>query len=132
MLNSSASVSSVAVADDSTLMALGFANAHIRICSLVSTKLKKLKPAEILQDIDPDADDVSHRMIDDNGAESAKNLFGHTGAVYGLSFSTDKSGLLSCSEDGTIRLWSLQMWTCLVVFKGHVLPVWQVINTESG
>ena len=44
-------------------------------------------------------------------------LHGHNGPIYGLAFSPDRSLLLSCSEDGTIRLWSLQTWTCLVNYK---------------
>jgi WD40 repeat protein len=44
-------------------------------------------------------------------------LLGHSGPVYGLSFSPDRTMMLSCSEDGTIRLWSLQTWTCLVIYK---------------
>ena len=44
-------------------------------------------------------------------------MHGHNGPIYGLSFSPDRSLLLSCSEDGTIRLWSLQTWTCLVNYK---------------
>ena len=50
-------------------------------------------------------------------------LHGHNGPIYGLSFSPDRSLLLSCSEDGTIRLWSLQTWTCLVNYK-----VWYIIH----
>jgi transcription initiation factor TFIID subunit 5 len=34
--------------------------------------------------------------------------------------------LLSASSDGTIRLWSLETWTCLVVYRGHDGPVWNV------
>ncbi len=33
---------------------------------------------------------------------------------------------MSSSSDKTIRLWSLETWTCLVVYKGHEGPVWQV------
>ena len=67
-------------------------------------------------------------MMDDSSAEQSKMLLGHSGPVYGLSFSPDRTMLLSCSEDGTIRLWSLQTWTCLVVYKvifffHHVLTV---------
>lgn len=54
----------------------------------------------------------------------SKMLLGHSGPVYGLSFSPDRTMMLSCSEDGTIRLWSLQTWTCLVIYK--VL----IINTQ--
>lgn len=34
--------------------------------------------------------------------------------------------LLSASADKTIRLWSLETFTCLCVFKGHDGPVWNV------
>jgi transcription initiation factor TFIID subunit 5 len=64
---------------------------------------------------------VLHRMLDENSAEQSKMLLGHSGPVYGLSFSPDRTMLLSCSEDGTIRLWSLQTWTCLVVYKVKLL-----------
>ena len=91
-----------------------------------------LKSAEELTEIDNDADDVLHRILDDSTADASKALLGHTTAVFGLSFSPDKASIVSCSEDGTIRLWSLQTWTCLVVYKGHVLPVWQVTCTPRG
>lgn len=40
--------------------------------------------------------------------------------------------LLSSSEDGTIRLWSLQTFTCLVGYKGHNYPVWDVSFSPHG
>ena len=61
--------------------------------------------------------------------------------MYSVSFSPSIAGpensdadtvstaprlLLSSSSDGTIRLWSLETWACLVVFKGHDGPVWNV------
>ena len=69
---------------------------------------------------------------------SSRRLIGHSGPVYGVSFSpavTQPEGegpstgaryLLSCSLDKTVRLWSLETWTCLVVYKGHDSPVWDV------
>jgi len=48
------------------------------------------------------SDDVLVRMMDDKST-STKTLSGHSGAVYKLSFSPDRSLLLSCSEDGTSR-----------------------------
>lgn len=71
-------------------------------------------------------------MMDERSGEISRSLFGHSGPVYSVSFSPDRTLLLSCSEDSTIRLWSLQIWTCLVVYKGHMLPVWDVKFSPLG
>ena len=36
----------------------------------------------------------------------ADTLVAHTDAVWGLSIHSSKMQLLSCSSDGTVRLWS--------------------------
>ena len=69
-------------------------------------------------------EDVSARMMDERSTTDSKQLFGHSGPVYNTSFSPDRSYMLSCSEDGTVRLWSLLTWSNLVCFKGHIFPVW--------
>ena len=46
-------------------------------------------------------DDVLVRMMDDRTSETARNLYGHSGPVYSLSFSPDRNLLLSSSEDTT-------------------------------
>ena len=30
------------------------------------------------------------------------------------------------------RLWSLQTWTCLVCYKGHMFPAWDCTFSPSG
>ena len=72
---------------------------------------------------------------------ASRRLIGHSGCVYAVSFSPSASAtgasnsagssttskhLLSCSADKTVRLWSLESWTCLVVYKGHDDIVWDV------
>ncbi len=131
VMNAGVSISAVEASDDSSLLAVGLTNAHIKVWSLQSHKLKGLRSSEVLQELDVDADDVLHRMMEDTGT-TARNLHGHGGPVYGLSFSPDRTLLLSGSEDGTIRLWSLQTWTCLVCYRGHVLPVWAVQFSHQG
>ena len=79
-----------------------------------------------------EADDVLHRMMDDSTGEQSKSLVGHSGPVYGLSINPDRSLILSCSEDGTVRLWSLLTWTCLVCYKGHMFPVWDCTFAPNG
>lgn len=70
--------------------------------------------------------------------EISKRLIGHSGSVYAVSFSpsiarTDPAPpslkpkyLLSSSADKTIRLWHIQTWSCLAIYKGHMREVWDV------
>ena len=132
LMNVSCQVNVVGVSEDSSMLAAGLSDSKVRVWSLLNHKLKKLKPAELLNDINREAEDVLHRIMDDSTAETSKELIGHSGPVYGVSFSPDKSMLLSGSEDGSVRLWSLQTWTCLVVYKGHVYPVWDVQFSPQG
>lgn len=48
-------------------------------------------------------DDVLVRMMDERTSETAKNLYGHSGPIYSLSFSPDRNLLLSSSEDTTSK-----------------------------
>ena len=75
---------------------------------------------------------------------ASRRLIGHSGAVYAVSFSpaaargesaeiaTSSKYLLSSSADTTIRLWSTDTWTCLVVYKGHDHAVWDVTWAQHG
>lgn len=125
-------VTCVEFCEDSSLLAVGFSDSILKVWSLVPQKLRAMKPAEQLADIDKEAEDVLVRMMDDKTGETMKVLYGHCGPVYAASFSHDRTLLLSSSEDATIRLWSLQTWTCLVVYKGHIYPVWDVRFSPHG
>ena len=131
-MNVSARVTSIQISDDSSMLAAGFSDSIVKVWTLLPHKLRNLKSAEALKEINRDSDDVLHRMMDENSGEVWKSLVGHNGPVYGLSFSPNKDLLLSCSEDGVIRVWSLQTWTCLVCYKGHVFPVWNVIFSPQA
>ncbi|XP_046457923.1 transcription initiation factor TFIID subunit 5-like [Daphnia pulex] len=132
MLNCAETVTCVEFCEDSSLLAVGFSDSILKVWSLVPQKLRAMKPAEQLADIDKEAEDVLVRMMDDKTGETMKVLHGHCGPVYAASFSHDRTLLLSSSEDATIRLWSLQTWTCLVVYKGHIYPVWDVRFSPHG
>ena len=54
------------------------------------------------------------------------SLSGHSGAVYSLSWSCNQRYLLSSSADCSIRLWSLELGSNLVSYRGHSHPVWAV------
>lgn len=85
------------------MLAVGFSNSTIKVWSIVPLKLRAMKSAELLADIDKEAEDVLVRMMDDKSAETSKMLFGHHGPVYSMSFSPDRNLLLSSSEDTTSK-----------------------------
>jgi len=110
--------------DDEMLVAAGTEESYIRVWNLHGDALPSVVSGG--QDQQPPS--------------SSRRLIGHSGAVYSVSFapaiatpddlgpvpSTGPRLLLSSSADSTIRMWSLEAWTCLVVFKGHQGPVWNV------
>ncbi|KAK4509082.1 mitochondrial FAD carrier protein flx1 [Mucor velutinosus] len=121
--NTHDSLNCVTTTQDATLIAGGFSESFIKIWSLKGEKLKSLRntinPAHV-----NDYNDLN-RQKERHGSEY-KKLVGHSGPVYGLSFSRDNKYLVSCSGDKTARLWSTQTFSNLVVYKGHNSPVWDV------
>ena len=109
---------------DQKLVAAGFSESYIRIWTLDGSALGPPGP---------------------NGQQqNSQRLIGHSGPVYSVSFApssfnpadnnsmegstadTSALWLLSSSADGNIRLWSLPVFQCVVVYKGHVGPCWSV------
>ncbi|KAJ3372625.1 Transcription initiation factor TFIID subunit 5 [Allomyces arbusculus] len=118
---------------DATLIAAGFSDSAIRIHSLTKDPLRAVIPRPGLT-----PDDMHHlgpadidAMREPEGTPS-KLLRGHSGAVFGTSFSPDKRYLVSCSEDQTVRLWSLETFANLVCYRGHSYPVWDVEFGPEG
>uniref|UniRef100_A0A8C8MLV0 TFIID subunit TAF5 NTD2 domain-containing protein n=1 Tax=Oncorhynchus tshawytscha TaxID=74940 RepID=A0A8C8MLV0_ONCTS len=131
-LNAYQGLTAVDFTDDSSLIAGGFADSTVRVWSVTPKKLRRVKSAADLSNIDKESDDVLERIMDEKTASESKILYGHSGPVYGISFSPDRNYLLSSSEDGTVRLWSLQTFTCLVGYKGHNYPVWDTQFSPYG
>jgi len=127
-MNSFHALTSLDICEDASMLAAGFSDSLLRVWSLNTgtSKLRNIKQPEDLNIIDKETDDVLENIMDDNSASDSKQLLGHSGPVYSASFSPDKSHLISSSEDGTVRLWSLYTWTNLVSYKGHMFPVWAV------
>mmetsp|Transcript_8326 Transcript_8326/g.25027 ORF Transcript_8326/g.25027 Transcript_8326/m.25027 type:complete len:687 (-) Transcript_8326:148-2208(-) len=61
-----------------------------------------------------------------SGQQNGTKLVGHSGPVFSVDLSLCGRYLLSGSEDGTVRLWSVQLKTDLVAYRGHNHPVWSV------
>lgn len=109
--------------DDSTIVAGGFQDSFVKLWSIDGSPLKSVLK-----------NDPLNKSQEDDGLPMAntRRLVGHSGSVYGLSFSPDNHYLLSSSEDSTVRLWSMDTFTGLVSYKGHNSPVWDVEFSPLG
>lgn len=125
--NTLGSISSMDFSEDGQLVAAGTTDSYIRIWSLDGKALPSMNAHE------------KHSKF------NSRKLVGHAGPVYDVSFSDSASGparrlfgdeghgnpaintraklLLSSSADGQIRLWSLESWSCLCIYKSHDGPV---------
>ncbi|KAM5206396.1 TAF5-like RNA polymerase II p300/CBP-associated factor-associated factor 65 kDa subunit 5L isoform 2-T3 [Hipposideros larvatus] len=115
------------ISPDSKLLAAGFDNSCIKLWSLRSKKLKPqahrvdVARVHLACDVLEEEDDE-----DDTAGTEMKILRGHCGPVYSTRFLADSSGLLSCSEDMSIRYWDLGSFTNTVLYQGHAYPVWDL------
>ncbi|KAI5299162.1 Transcription initiation factor TFIID subunit 5 [Ascosphaera atra] len=102
---------------DNMLVAAGTQDSYIRVWTLDGSPLRS--------------------EVDDGAPQNSRRLYGHSGPVYAVSFApsidspqgatnTSVRWLLSSSADKTIRLWSLDLWQCMVIYKGHASPVWDL------
>lgn len=114
---------------DLTLMAAGFEESYVQLWSLKGEPLRELESDFNLSAIRDRKALQKHRVP---GRATSRKLVGHSAPVYGVSFdpvggsgSTPRH-LLSCSADGTARLWSLDTYSALVAYRGHQYPVWDV------
>ena len=133
--NTTNTLTELSISEDSTLLAASFESSIVKIWSLTDQPLKEMKQYQELSQIDLEDDSASitlDSLLDNKTASDSKTMSGHRAAVYGNSFSPDKSTLLTSSADSTIRLWSLYTFSNLVVFKGHIGPVWDVKFSSHG
>ena len=70
--------------------------------------------------------------VPDGSARHLAVFRGHSGPVYGVSFSRDDHYLLSGSQDGSARLWGIVQRACLVRYAAHSSPVWSVAFAPVG
>jgi len=61
----------------------------------------------------------------------ARALRGHSGPVYDIDWLSE-GGILSCGEDGSVRMWDRDTGAALCVFRGHNYPVWCVKGDRLG
>ena len=145
MLDARRTLCAAAVAHDVSSVACGFADSAVRLYLLKDKegrKKRKEQPQAAAADSAPDGDAASGAGAAGGagGAGAAVEaaptdvlvLRGHSGPVYGVSFSRDDSYLVSCSQDGTARLWGVLTRSCLVCYHAHASPAWSVSFSPLG
>ncbi|KAI1099810.1 WD40 repeat-like protein [Jackrogersella minutella] len=124
-------VSCMDFSKDQQYVAVGTTESYIRVWSADGNALKSRLPGE-------------------TEVKNNKKLIGHSAPVYTVAFSdsissashnvhegdakpdTSSNLLLSCSADGQIRLWSLEVWSCLCIYKGHDGPISSLAWSPQG
>lgn len=114
------------VSSEGRLAATGDHKSQVRVWGLGETKLMpKLHPS-YFSSVQLAVDT---KLIDESLAQIEKQnwfLRGHSDTVYDLSFISDTEFLVSVSFDTTMRLWSLNDFSCTAVYRGHSSPIWGV------
>lgn len=131
--NSLGAYTCIDFSQDQMLVATGTEDSYIRVWSLdgkpLSTKLPSEKDLKV----------------------NNRKLIGHSGRVYSVHFSNAVSAtsfdmwsdndarpdvgpkfLLSSAADGHVRLWSLETWSCLCIYKSHRGPVLKALWGPHG
>lgn len=115
------------------LMATGNRDSYIDVWSLTHEQLRSVRPSTELAAMDI-SDFSSLGALKESEGSSCRRLIGHSGPVYACRFMPPEGQrlLVSASQDGTARLWSLDLFTTLVVFRGHNLPIWDIDVAPFG
>ncbi|EGG05088.1 uncharacterized protein MELLADRAFT_88159 [Melampsora larici-populina 98AG31] len=117
--------------DDVTILGAGFSDSSIKLWNLKGEPFEPIRDDGTLDSTSVNESESVRRMRKKTATNSIK-LIGHSGPVYSLSFdpipgpSAPPRHLISSSQDSTIRLWSLDLFKNLVVYRGHREPVWDV------
>ncbi|KAI9596021.1 WD40-repeat-containing domain protein [Syncephalis fuscata] len=123
MHNTNDNLNCMAFSDDLALMACGFSDSYVQLWSLDGQPLRGLRNDISLDQMKQPSDLTKAR---DDTTQNHRRLVGHSGPVYGASFSPDNRFLITSSEDSTVRLWSLDTYSNVVCYRGHNYPVWDV------
>lgn len=149
MYNTFKMLTAITLSDSGNIMVCGFQDSSIKVFIFDPEKLDIVTSRDLNVDpqqkamaqqrkgvINTAAGVISYRESKaekaDKRAQKEFILIGHSGPVYGVSVSIDEKWLLSCSQDCTIRLWSIGEKTLMSIFHGHSYPIWQVKFSPLG
>ncbi|KAJ2726470.1 Transcription initiation factor TFIID subunit 5 [Coemansia sp. Benny D115] len=127
--NTNGTLNCTTVSEDLSLLAGGFSESYIKLWSLRREPLRGFQsnfyPGSLHSE-------ESIERVREKTTADHRRLIGHSGAVFGLDTSFDSRYLVSCSEDRTARLWSLDTYTNVVCYRGHSHPIWDVAFAPQG
>ncbi|KAJ2502767.1 Transcription initiation factor TFIID subunit 5 [Coemansia sp. RSA 1972] len=127
--NTDNTMNCAAVSEDLSLMAGGFSESYVKIWSLKREPLRGFQSNFVPNSVNSEED---MEAVREKTGEDSRKLIGHSGPVFGVDISFDSKYLLSCSEDKTARLWSLDTMTNVVCYRGHNYPIWDVSFAPQG
>ncbi|XP_044146029.1 TAF5-like RNA polymerase II p300/CBP-associated factor-associated factor 65 kDa subunit 5L isoform X2 [Bufo gargarizans] len=114
------------ISPNGKLLVAGFDNSSIKLWSLRTKKLRAETNRVDVSRIQLASDILEEDEMDDQAGTEMKILRGHGGPVYSTRYLSNSAGLLSCSEDASIRYWDLNSFTNTVLYEGHAYPIWDL------
>lgn len=142
LLNTNLTLNAATASDNGKLIAGAFSDSTVRVWD--ATRGPRPEP----QGPGRGRKNVPHKWNVEQSIPADPLVFhGHSGPVFGVDISPDALGpgtgadgggnssaelVLSGSEDGTARLWSMRTKSCLVAYQGHGYPVWDVAWAPTG
>jgi WD40 repeat protein len=112
----------MAASADATFVAAGTSNTGILLYNLAA-----------MPHASHDAGDIPGKYaVPLESGDAQTCMYGHSGPVAGLSFSYDRRIAYSCGVDGTVRMWMTTKGINLVIWRGHLVPVWDVQACPQG
>ncbi|XP_033751341.1 TAF5-like RNA polymerase II p300/CBP-associated factor-associated factor 65 kDa subunit 5L [Pecten maximus] len=151
-LNAYQGLCTVDISPDRTLLSAGFEDSSVKLWSITPGLIQSYKtptdPSKLYLSADfwtsessceEEAEDEAEEADGEDSSEETKPQYrevaalrAHNGSVYKTCFCADSKGLLSCSEDGSVRLWDLKTHTNKVCYRGHNYPVWDIDTSSIG
>ncbi|BAM80080.1 TATA-box binding protein-associated factor 5 [Cyanidioschyzon merolae strain 10D] len=123
LLNSHGLVNAMDISNDGSLLVTG--------CDDSVLRLYKVRQ-ELQNTSESDKDRGTNLSGEIPSLSVSQVLVGHAGPVYAVHTSADGRYCISSSEDGTVRLWDLQLGTDLVAYPCHESPIWDVRFAPLG
>ncbi|XP_064652586.1 TAF5-like RNA polymerase II p300/CBP-associated factor-associated factor 65 kDa subunit 5L isoform X2 [Lineus longissimus] len=130
-INTYQGLSSCTISPDKKVLCGGFEESCIKLWSLTPQLFSSRATMVDVAQIHLSGDYLEEETKKSHYEEMVK-MSGHSGAVYKTCFTNDSRYLLSCSEDTTIRLWSMDTHTNIVKYSGHNYPVWDIAISDLG